>query len=222
MFLKNLRENNRRDWFNPRKNEYEELILQPAQAFVMALGEKLTSISKGMRYDPRTSGSGSVMRIYRDTRFSKDKTPYNTRVRFIFWEGPGKKMEHPGFFFGFDDTKGGIYCGSHKFSKENLAAYREAVNDDKRGRELEDVLDTVAAAGDYKIGGKHYKRVPRGFDPNHERATLLLYNSLYARSPDISPSVITKPKLVDVIADHFKNMAPMHNWLVRLDQQTRK
>ncbi|MHA2265674.1 MAG: DUF2461 family protein, partial [Candidatus Thorarchaeota archaeon] len=123
---------------------------------------------------------------------------------------------------GFDNTKGGIYCGSHKFSKENLAAYREAVNDDKRGRELEDVLDTVAAAGDYEIGGKHYKRVPRGFDPDHERATLLLYNSLYARSPDISPSVITKPKLVDVIADHFKNMAPMHKWLVRLDQQTGK
>jgi len=76
---------------------------------------------------------GSLFRIYRDVRFSKDKSPYKTWVGIRFWEGGGKAGGNPGFFFGFDATGGGLHVGMHGFDKEMLAAYRQAVDDDELG-----------------------------------------------------------------------------------------
>ncbi len=94
-FLEELSKNNNREWFNAHKQEYQDHVLAPAQDFVLALGERLRTISAGIIYDTRTSGSGSILRTHRDIRFSKDKTPYHTYVRMVFWEGSRKKMENP-------------------------------------------------------------------------------------------------------------------------------
>lgn len=91
-FLADLDVNNNRDWFQANKKLFQERLQIPAQQFVAALGVRLLKISAGIRYDTRTNGSGSLMRIYRDTRFSKDKTPYKTNISMAFWEGPGKKI----------------------------------------------------------------------------------------------------------------------------------
>ena len=98
-FFNDLRKNNNREWFQENKQNYTDYVLEPAKEFVLALGDKLKSISKEIIYDTRMSGIGSVLRIYRDIRFSKDKTPYNTRLRVFFWEGSNKKMENPGAFY---------------------------------------------------------------------------------------------------------------------------
>ena len=87
-FLAELEENNERPWFEANKARFEEGLLQPAVAFVEIIGKRLQEeISAGIQYDPRTNGSGSLMRIYRDTRFSKDKTPYKTHLDGLFWSG---------------------------------------------------------------------------------------------------------------------------------------
>lgn len=217
-FLGQLAENNDREWFNARKQTYQDTIVIPALAFIEALGQRLQFISPHIQYDTRTNGSGSLMRIYRDTRFSEDKSPFKTWVGIRFWEGAGKASENPGFFFGFDATGGGLHVGMHGFDKALLAAYREAVVDDRLGTELELALETVREAGPYEIRGEQYKRVPRGFDPDHPRVELLRYNPLYVSSPGIEPAVLAIPALVDVVMDHCENMAPVQRWLVKVKQ----
>lgn len=112
-FLADLRDNNDRAWFNPRKAQFKRDLQTHAIAFVEALGARLQSISPGINFDTRTNGAGSLMRIYRDTRFSNDKTPYKTNIGIVFWEGAGKKTEVPGFYFHLspDETwiGGGLY-----------------------------------------------------------------------------------------------------------------
>jgi uncharacterized protein (TIGR02453 family) len=91
VFLKQLGEKNNRDWFSEHKTEYNHSILEPAQLFVADLGEKLLQLSPQLQFDLRTNGSGSILRIHRDIRFSKDKSPYHSYVRILFWEGKLKK-----------------------------------------------------------------------------------------------------------------------------------
>ena len=81
-FLKELAENNNRPWFEAHKKAYQSQVEEPAVALVIALGERLKTLSPNLIYDTRTNGTGSLMRIHCDIRFSKDKTPYrNTRQR---------------------------------------------------------------------------------------------------------------------------------------------
>lgn len=216
-FLAELGQNNNRDWFNERKPIYQENIVAPAVAFIEDLGERLKFISPHIQYDTRTNGQGSMMRIYRDTRFSEDKSPYKTWVGIRFWEGPGKASANPGFFFGFDATGGGLHVGMHGFDKSMLAAYRKAVDSEELGSELTSILEAVKSYRDYEIRGLHYKRVPRGYDPEHPRARLLRFNTLYASTPGIEPAVLASPDLVDVVMDHCQNMAPLQQWLVKVN-----
>ena len=214
-FLINLKLNNNREWFNEHKNEYQKYIIEPAKSFVVTLGERLQKeISKGIRYELNLNGSGSIMRIYRDVRFKKDKTPYNTRLRTVFWEGSGKKMEHPGYFIGFDAAEGRIYSGLYRFEKSYLQSFRnEAIS--KQGHEIFEVIQSLKAKN-YTVGGEHYKRVPSGFDKFHPRASLFRYNGLYAVSPAIEPIKFTNSKIIDICLDHCLKMAPLHRLLVKI------
>jgi uncharacterized protein (TIGR02453 family) len=190
-FLKNLTANNNRDWFKAHEEDYHTSVLEPAQAFVITLGERLKTISKAISYDPQTNGSGSLMRIYRDIRFSKDKSPYHTHLRITFWEGSSKKTENPGYFFAMDANEGILYSGMHLFSKELLETYRQAVLDPTLGKELEAAVDAVQGAGKYVIGGDTYKRVPSGYPAENPRARFLLHTGLHAESPKLVAKTLT-------------------------------
>ncbi|MFX1415422.1 MAG: DUF2461 domain-containing protein [Promethearchaeota archaeon] len=217
-FFGELKENNYREWFLERKNDYQEYVLKPAQAFVVAFGERLTAISDGITFDTRTNGRGSILRIHRDIRFSKDKTPYHTRLRIRFSEGAGEKKGHPGFFFGMDDEGGMLLGGLYAFPQPLLEKYRHAVVDEQAGSILAKAVDEINSLPGYEIGGKHYKRVPRGFDANHSRADLLLHDALYVHSPKIPAIVLRKPELVEVCLDSALKMAPVHHWLAQLSR----
>jgi uncharacterized protein (TIGR02453 family) len=194
-------------------------LLEPALAFVVALGQRLKELSPYIIYDTRTNGSGSLMRIYRDVRFSKDKTPYKTHVTMMFWEGAGKKTQNPGFYVRIEPAGASIFVGQHIFSRPTLAAYRDAVVDETTGTELEAAIEAVRVAGAYQVGGEHYKRVPRGYGPEHERSGLLRYNGLYAFAPRVGAQHLTSPDLVDLCFEHCRYMAPLHRWLVKLAKQ---
>lgn len=215
-FLNELEINNNRDWFEAHKEIYQNEIVAPAPAFVAALGERLRTISPAVEYDARTSGAGSMMRIYRDTRFSKDKTPYKTNVAFVFWEGPLKKMENPAFGFQFNAERGELMTGQFGFPKDVLSLYRNAVLDEKLGSELVAIMKSITGAGPYEFSGEATKRVPAGYDADHPRAELLRYQGLYAHTGSIPPAVLTSPQLVDVVFEHFQALAPLHQWLVKV------
>ena len=216
-FLTGLVENNNRDWFEAHKQDYKTYIVAPSQAFVQALGEGLQTISPHIQYDTRTNGSGSMMRIYRDIRFSKDKTPYKDYIGYVFWQGSGKKTENPAFYMGLTGQGIGLHVGMHGFPKPLLTAYREAVVDEALGEELETAVAAVKNAGPYTVDGQHYKRVPRGYDKDHPRADFLRYNALYASSPPIPPDIVTSPELITACLNHCHNMAPVQQWLAKIN-----
>jgi uncharacterized protein (TIGR02453 family) len=215
-FLTDLAAHNERAWFEAHKKAYQEMLLEPAQAFVVALGVKLQALSSDIHYDTRTDGRGVLMRIHRDIRFGRDKTPYNTHLRGLFWEGNHKKNESPAFGFQTDATGMSLMTGMFRFTPAMLEVYRDAVINDRLGSELEDVVASLCRLETYEIGGEQYKRVPSGYDPNHRRADFLRYGGLYVFSPRIPASDVLTPALVDTCYTHFVSMVPLYHWLMKM------
>jgi len=211
-FLNDLSENNNRDWFEAHKSEYQTYLLEPAQAFVAALGTKLQTIAK-VHYDTRTDGSGTLMRIYRDTRFSKNKEPYKISLGGKFWNSERKKSEGPSFGFHLNANGIGLMAGMFDFSPPILQAYRDAVANDELGSTLEEILDSLIRVGNYEINGEHFKRVPTGYDSNHKRSKLLRHNAFYVHIKEIGLDALETPKLVEKCFEHFNNMKPVYKWL---------
>ena len=214
-FYRDLEANNNRDWFMEHKQDYIDYVQTPAVAFTGTMGARLKVIAPNIIADLRTNGAGSLMRIYRDIRFAKDKTPYKTNLGIIFWEGAGKKTENPGFYFHVTPHELGLFCGVHTFTKEKLILYRKAVDNERIGEELSQITSAVMAAG-CQIGGDQYKRVPTGFEPDHPRAELMKFKGLHTSISDLDPELITKPEFMDYTFEQWRKMAPLHHWLVNL------
>lgn len=205
--------NNDKGWFEANKHIFQAEVQRPAQLFVTAVGERLRDFLPHIRYDTSLNGGGSIMRLYRDTRFSPDKTPYKTNLGIMWWEGTGKKMEHPGYYFHLDAQEVWLASGFYQFSAEMLAKYRTAVADEEHGPALAAIVADLQAAG-YTVGGHHYKRVPRGYAADHPRAALLCHNGLYATTPFIPSEIVHTAALVEHCASHARTLAPLHQWLV--------
>jgi uncharacterized protein (TIGR02453 family) len=212
-FYRDLTEHNDRAWFEEHKDTYREKVLAPAQEFVLAMGERLKGFAPGVVADPRTSGAGSIFRIYRDTRFSKDKRPYKTYLGILFWQGTGKKMENPGFYFQLEPNRLMLAAGAYTFTRPDLETFRKAVTHRTRGPALAKAIGRITGKG-YEIGGSHYKRVPRGFDPEHPNAEYLKHNGLYAYTEGKIPSELYTTELVRFCLRAFKDMYPIQEWIV--------
>jgi uncharacterized protein (TIGR02453 family) len=213
-FLEKLKDNNNKEWFNSNKHIFENELLDPARSFVMLMGEKLQKWAPEINADPRRDKS--IFRIYRDTRFSKDKSPYKTHLGIFFWEGHLPKMECSGLYFHLEPPNLGLFAGMHQFSPGLLKVYRDAVIDPAAGKELETSLEKIKRAGSYDTGGLHYKRVPKGYNPAHPRAELLRYNGLWAGNSIPIPSELYSEKIIDFCVSRFVDMLPVHQWLVAL------
>lgn len=215
-FLCDLGKNNNKTWFNAHKGDYEKFLLEPAKEFVVALGERLQSIAPNIQYDTRTNGQGTLMRIYRDTRFSKDKTPYKTAIAGVFWQGAGKKMQNPGFGFHMESQGMELMAGMFGFSKDQLENYRSAVAADGSGEELRQIITSLGEKRGYGLVGSHYKRVPRGYPADHPRGDLLKFKGFYVHPLESVPAEkLITPELVDICLDRLQIMAPVQRWLVQ-------
>lgn len=213
-FLLELKQNNDRAWFESNKLRYEEFLLAPAREFVGTMGERLKKIAPDVQAIPQIDRS--IFRIYRDVRFSKDKSPFKTHLGIWLWEGPGKKMENSGFYFQVDPPSMMVASGIYIFPKHLLKAYREAVDDPELSADLRAAIDEVKQYPELWISGEHYKRVPRGYDPEHENKDLLLYNGLTVGFEDVIPDAFYKPELIDYCATWYERMLPIHHWLLQL------
>jgi uncharacterized protein (TIGR02453 family) len=217
LFLQELATNNNRDWFEAHKQTYLDRIISPAQVFVTALGERLRTLSPDISYDTRTNGAGSITRIYRDIRFSADKSPYKTNLGMTFGPTAVRKGTCAGYMVHVDATGAAVYTGMHMFAKPHLEAFRAAVVDEALGTDLEAAIAAVSTTGAYTVGGETLKRVPAGFDADQPRVRLLRYTGLYAYSQRIDPVVVSSPQLVDACFEHCRGMLPLYQWLGRLD-----
>lgn len=163
-FLRELRENNTRDWFKANKKRYEHDVKEPLLGFIAAFGEHVGEISGHIRADPRPVG-GSLFRIYRDVRFSKDKSPYKTHAAAQFRHQRAKNAYAPGYYLHLEPDQvfagGGIW---HPDSK-NLAKIREALAE--RGEDWRSAISGEDFQRDCELEGDKLKRPPRGFDKDH-------------------------------------------------------
>ena len=210
-FLKNLEKNNKREWFEEHRDTYEEAVLQPALSFVAGMGERLRSIAPDIVAIPKTDKS--IFRIYKDIRFSKDKTPYKTHVGIFFWEGKRKKLENPGFYLQLNKSSIFVAGGLYIFPKDLLKPYRDSVVDPEKGAELKRVIKKITKNPSYNVGDSHYKRVPRGYDPEHPNAGLLLYNGIHAYCENPLPEEIYSSEFIEYCYRIFRDFSPLHSWV---------
>jgi uncharacterized protein (TIGR02453 family) len=191
---------------------YETYYLAPALAFIEAIGPRMQAGLPGeVQYEARVNGS--LFRINRDVRFSKDKTPYKNHIDMWFWQGERKGWESPGYYMRLLPDEMILGAGMHSFSKDGLEAFRRAVLDEERGAALETVVIAVESGGKYRLGGEARKTVPRGFDPEHRRARFLRFEGLNANVEGPIPPESASIAFVDYCMGHFKSLSPVNEWL---------
>jgi uncharacterized protein (TIGR02453 family) len=212
-YLADLSANNSGEWFKANRTRYETEWLGPAMAFVEAMAPRLRKIAPKVEADPRINGS--IFRINRDIRFSKDKTPYKDHLDLWFWEGE-RKNPRSGLFFRLTRNRLILGAGVHKFDSPRLARYRRALADPKSAAALEKAVAAVARAG-LGLGGEHYKTTPRELaDASPAIARLARFNALHAMLDTDHPRELPTAQFADWCAERFAAALPVHRWLVAL------
>jgi len=212
-FFRQLAKNNDRAWFEAHRDVYEAEVMVPARTFITALGARLKTVLPKINAIPKVNKS--IFRIARDTRFSLDPTPYKPNLGLYFWEGAGGRMESSGMYFHLEPPDLMLGGGMYLFPDKKLVRYRKAVVDRKLGPELAAIVREMAKVPGLDLGGKHYKRIPAGFEAGHPNAPLLLHNGLYAGVEMPIPEEFYSPSLVEYCFERFKLILPLHKWLVK-------
>jgi len=206
-FWKGLAKKNERAWFNAHKSEFEDGWNEPMK---LLLADVRAAIDKSYRHIDL--GEPKVFRVFRDVRFSKDKSPYKTHIGgFIPLERRGKKVTDlpMALYFQVGATEIFAAAGHYMMESESLTRFRSAVADDKRGRELTKLLASLAKAGFAASSHDALKRVPKGYDPEHPRANLLKAKGLIVTFPPVPKRLLTSPKLVPWLAAACKKTSSL-------------
>lgn len=209
-FLEGVSADNSRTWFEANRGLYEAGYVAPACAFVEAMGPRLAALSPGVRWEARVNGS--VPRINRDVRFSKDKRPYKDHLDIWFWHGDRKGWDRPGFYLRITPERLYMGSGMHVLQGPMLERFRQAVLDPAAGEKLETALAEVAAAG-CEPGASTRRNVPRGFDKEHPRANLLLHEALCAGRELPAADAVT-PGFTDRAFACYAASWPVGRWLL--------
>jgi uncharacterized protein (TIGR02453 family) len=205
-FLADLREHNDREWFAANKERYEAHVLEPALAFIEDFGYRLQEISPHFVADPRRSG-GSLFRIHRDTRFSKDKSPYKTNTGMHFRHERAKDAHAPGYYLHL--APGEVFAGGGIWHPDTpaLTAIRDAIVRDPDGwRSASELGDGL------ELGGESLKRVPSGYDKQHPLAEDLKRKDFFARI-ELSQDAATAPGFLDDYTRLCASAAPLMRFL---------
>ena len=163
-FLRELKANNNRDWFNENKPRYEELVLDVALNFIQSMHDPLLKIAPHFTAIPKRMG-GSLMRVYRDTRFSKNKTPYKTNIGIQFRHEQARDVHAPGFYVHIDPDSVFLGAGMWRPAPEALLGIRERIT--HKQAEWLRVCAEAKFKRQFSLGGEKLTRPPRGFDKDH-------------------------------------------------------
>ena len=210
-FLAELSMNNNREWFQANKARYERDVRNPLLDFVADFGERLKAISPHMVADPRPSG-GSMFRIYRDVRFSKDKSPYKTNAGAHFRHEVGREVHGPGFYLHLQP--GSVYAGAGIWmpNSATLGKIRGAIVENP-GR-WERIIGDEAFSSRFNLEGDSLKRAPKGIDPDHPLIEHLKLKSFAAGTAFDEDDVIS-PGFIDTYTDACRTAAPFSEFLTK-------
>lgn len=202
-FLRGLAKNNSRDWFQANRERYETALREPCLRFISDLGPRLQGISRRLVADARPTG-GSLFRIYRDTRFSKDKSPYKTHAGMHFPVRGGKDVHTPGFYLHLEPDGCFAAAGLWRPDAAALAKVRESI---------------VARPSRWKKarvglppGGDRLRRPPRGYDPNHPFVEDLKRKDFVASVP-FTEKQVTGPRFLSEFVAACRRLSPLPRFL---------
>ena len=162
-FLGQLAANNNKPWFEQNKSRYEALVREPALDFIEAIGPLLNTFAPQFNAIPRKVG-GSLMRVYRDTRFSADKTPFKTNIGMHFRHALGKDMHAPGFYVHIATDECFLGAGCWQPAPEVLGKIRDAIA--QQPEKWLAARDSLQASG-WQPWGERLSRPPRGYAADH-------------------------------------------------------
>ncbi len=209
-FLKRLKRNNNRTWFEKHKHEYEEYLKLPLQSFIFALQPHMASFAPEFDVSPKRS----IFRIYRDIRFSKDKTPYKTHIAAHFvLRGKEKGFVGSGYYFHIEPGEvfagGGIYMPD----ADQLKGIRKAI-----ATHADEFLSILRDAGFKKrfgkIEGERLQRIPKGYDESHPMTEWLKLKQFFVGN-SLAESACYKATLVETIASIYETADPLVKFLNR-------
>lgn len=217
-FLRDLRRNNNREWFLKNKARYEDAVRQPCLRFIAELDAPLKKISAEYVASPKPVG-GSLFRIHRDTRFSKDKTPYKTHAGMSFYHQATRatarsetmgRLDAPVFYLGIEP--GGSFIGAglwhpqpdtvkrvRNYMVNNPASWKKATR-------------SAAFAKAFSMDGESLSRPPQGYDPQHELIEDLKRRDFVCGAA-LTDAQLCAPDAMKLVLKHYALAAPMMDWL---------
>lgn len=210
-FFKALARRNEREWFLAHKAEYEEGWQKPMKALLAEVREAIDRA-----YAHADLDEPKVFRIFRDVRFSKDKSPYKTHIGgFIPLKRSGKKTTDLPMALYFHVGASEVFgaAGHYMMEKESLERFRVSVASDKHGKELDRIIEKLHRSGFKADSHDTFKRVPKGYDPAHPRAEMLKRKGLTVGFPALPKGILESPKLTKWLSDACKKSAPLVEWL---------
>ncbi len=207
-FLKQLRKNNTREWFQAHRTVYEESVRFPMQCLIAALRERMAQNAPEIEFHPRRS----IFRINRDVRFSNDKAPYKTNVAASFrWRGDRSPTENPGLYVGVEPGEIFVGGGLYMPTGDQLKAIRKAITDHP-GEFLRVVEDRRFRKGLGGIQGEQLSRAPLGYSPDHPMIGYLKFKQFFA-GRDLDEKACLRPKFLNDIVTVFSDTMPLVRWL---------
>ena len=209
-FFRALARNQRRPWFEAHRREYEEGWLAPMKALLAEVRERIDGL-----FPRHPLREPKVFRIHRDVRFSRDKSPYKTHIGgYVAIDGAGEGPSAPAaLYLHLGAAEVFVAAGQYMMDPGQLARFREAVVDDRRGGDLVAILRKLTRAG-FTVGSHDLlQRVPRGFDPNHPRADLLRRKGLIVTFPELPRELLVTRGLIDWLVRHTREAVPLVEWL---------
>ena len=224
-FFRGLDRNNTREWFTPRKEIFETHVRAPMIEAAAAVNEAIKTFALD---NAATDPAKCLYRIYRDTRFSKDKTPYKTHVGAIYPRKGLPKHGGASFYFGVSHKGVQIAGGVYEPGPEELAALRQAIAKDQ-SRFLKLIRDPKVAKAMEPLKGASLSRVPKGYERHADSpmADYLKRKAIYWYI-ELPPKLAQSPRLIKEVVTRFKLMSPAMQWMndailaARADEETSK
>ena len=210
-FLDELGRNNNRDWFGANKERYETDVLDVALRFIDSMQEPLTDFAPRFTAIPRRTG-GSLMRVYRDTRFSKDKTPYKTNIGIQFRHEQAKDVHAPGYYVHIEPARVFLGAGMWRPATDALYGIRQRIAE--RPTEWEAARDDDGFRQYFELGGESLKRPPRGFDPDHPNIEDLKRKDFIAVR-DMPPDAVLREDFRREVVAAFRAATPYMRFLCK-------
>lgn len=208
-FLNNLQANNDKSWFNLHKQDYEDLVRSPALAFIGQMEQWIKLISPHYEATPKKIG-GSLMRVYRDVRFSQDKSPYKINVGIQFRHEIGKDVHAPGFYLHIEPGEIFLGVGTWHPDPEALKAIREHII--RKPGPYQDALEHQPFREYYQMAGDRLSRPPKGYDKNHPLIEELKRKDFIALCP-LDEQQLYQDDLCENVARLFARAQPLQKFI---------